>query len=423
MNLFTRAKKVIPGGVNSPVRAFGSVNMDPIFIKKAKGPFLYDVNSNKYIDYINSWGPVILGHGKKDLIEKAKKYLEDGITFGLATEEEVKLAQLITNATNTDMIRFVNSGTEATMSAIRLARGFTKRNKILKFEGCYHGHSDSLLVKSGSGALTFNSPTSEGVSRETIMHTIVARYNDINDVKEKIEEYKNDIACVIIEPVAANMGVVVPDESFIKDLRKITEENKILLIFDEVITGFRIRFGSVDKLFNVKADLYCFGKIIGGGLPVGAFAGRREIMQKLTPLGGVYQAGTLSGNPLAMKMGYDVLTYLKDHQEIYDKLDKNAEKLALGFEKNIKELGINAKVSKFHSILSLFFGIDSEIKSYDDVKNADNNMFEKYFKSMLKSGFMFAPSQYEAIFLSDAIDDSIIEETIRKNREALKSIN
>ena len=422
MTLFDRAKKVIPGGVNSPVRAFGSVHMDPIFFNKAKGCHLYSTDGKEYIDYICSWGPMILGHGREDLVKKAQGYLDEVLTLGLPSDVEVTMAETFTRATKTDMVRMVNSGTEATMSAIRLARGYTGRNKIIKFEGCYHGHSDGLLVKSGSGTLTYYAPTSLGVPQGTIQDTIVCRYNDLADVRKKFDQFKDQIACIIIEPIAGNMGVVVPDKEFLQGLRKLCDDNKALLIFDEVITGFRTRYGSVGDYFDVKADLYTYGKIIGGGLPVGAFAGSREIMEKLSPLGGVYQAGTLSGNPLAMKIGLDTLKVLEAHPEIYEKLDRFAYELDQGFSKNLTDLGIPGKVTRFHSMLSLFFGEFDQIKSFDDVQKADTDLYAKYFQGMVKEGFIMAPAQFEAIFLSDAHTEDIIEKTIQANRRVLEKI-
>lgn len=422
MNIFDKAKSLIPGGVNSPVRAFGSVDMEPVFIHSAKGAYVFDIDGNKYIDFIGSWGPMILGHSRDDLVEKAKEYLAEGLTFGLPSDIEVEMAELVTEATETEMVRMVNSGTEATMSAIRLARGYTGREKIIKFEGCYHGHSDSLLVKSGSGTLTFNSPTSAGVPLDTIKHTIVCEYNNIESVKKAIDEFKDDVACVILEPIAGNMGVVPPSMEFVKALRQITEENNIILIFDEVITGFRTRYGSISKDFGIKADLYCFGKIIGGGLPVGAFAGKREIMNKLSPVGDVYQAGTLSGNPLAMKMGRDTLTILKNNPSIYEKLEKYAIMLEEGFNNNLKTTGIPGMVKRYKSMLSLFIGEFDQICSYEDVKNANTNLFAKYFQEMLKQGIMLAPAQFEAIFLSDAHTEEMIEYTITASKKAMENI-
>lgn len=422
MTFFDTAKHFLPGGVNSPVRAFGSVDRDPLFISRAKGPYIYDREGRQYIDYIGSWGPMILGHGREDLIENAKRYIEDGITYGLPTEVEVEMAQYFTKAIGTEMVRMVNSGTEATMSAIRLARGYTGRDKIIKFEGCYHGHSDGLLVKSGSGTLTYNAPTSAGVPKEIIQNTLVARYNDIESVKEIIDQNPDSIACVIIEPIAGNMGVVPAKVSFMQELRKLTEEKGILLIFDEVITGFRCRFGSIAPDFNIKPDLYCFGKIIGGGLPVGAFAGPREIMNHLSPVGDVYQAGTLSGNPLAMKMGLDVLSILENDSSIYARMETRAKTLEEGFNDNIKATGVEAQVTRHRSMLCLFFGQFQKIESYEDVAQADTKAFTKYFQYMLDHQILLAPAQFEAIFLSDAHNDSIIEYTIEQNKKALLSL-
>ncbi|MDO5724829.1 MAG: glutamate-1-semialdehyde 2,1-aminomutase [Tissierellia bacterium] len=421
MNLYEQAKKVIPGGVNSPVRAFKSVEMDPIFITRGDGPYVYDTEGKKYIDFVNSWGPLILGHNPKETRKNIHNYIEEGITFGLPTKIEVEMAQLFTESTNTDMVRMVNSGTEATMSAIRLARAYTSKNKIIKFEGCYHGHSDALLVKSGSGTLTFNSPTSLGVPLDVIKDTIVCEYNSIDSVKLAIDKF-DDISCVIIEPIAGNMGVVVPDKSFIKELRELTAKNNIILIFDEVITGFRTSFGSIAKDFDIEADLYCFGKIIGGGLPVGAFAGKREIMELLSPVGNVYQAGTLSGNPLAMKMGRDVILKLKESPEIYEDIEKLAVRLEKGFLKNIEITKTDAKISRYKSMMSLFFGKFDQIKSYEDVKNADTHMYANYFKGMLEEGFIFAPAQFEAIFLSHAHNEDIIDKAIEANLRVLKNL-
>lgn len=422
MSRYQEALNYIPGGVNSPVRAFKSVDRDPIFIKKAKGSYLYDEDGNKYLDFINSWGPSILGHSNDKLIEKAKAYLEDGLTYGLPTDIEIRMAKTICEATDCDMVRMVNSGTEATMSAIRLARGFTGRDKFIKFEGCYHGHSDGLLVKSGSGALTLNIPTSKGIPNSILGDTIVCEYNNIDSVKEAIEENKDEISCVILEPIAGNMGVVPSSKEFIKELRSITKENGIILIFDEVITGFRCRYGSIKYDFGIEADLYCFGKIIGGGLPVGAFGGRREIMNHLAPIGEVYQAGTLSGNPLVMKMGLDVLDTLRETDCIYERLEENAMKIQKGFEKNIREIGVKAKVTRHRSMMCLFFGDFDEIKSYEDVKKADTAMYAKYFSMMMDKGIIIAPSQFEAMFMSYSHKDEDIDYLIQCNREVLEKL-
>ena len=422
MNLIERAKQRIPGGVNSPVRAFGSVDMDPVFIQSGRGAYVYDESGNEYLDFIGSWGPMILGHGKEELIQNAQEYLQEGLTFGLPTAIEVEMAELVTDATRTDMVRMVNSGTEAAMSAIRLARGFTGREKIIKFEGCYHGHSDSLLVKSGSGTLTFRKPTSSGVPYDTIKHTIVCEYNNIESVKEAVRQFPDDIACVILEPIAGNMGVVPSELAFIQELRALTEKEGIVLIFDEVITGFRTVYGSISSLFGVQADLYCFGKIIGGGLPVGAFAGKREIMEHLSPVGGVYQAGTLSGNPLAMKMGRDTLHILRDNPAIYDKLAEYGAMLEEGFTSNLKETNTPGAVTRFRSMVCLFFGEFDTIRSFEDVKHADTDTYARYFKEMIGMGIILAPAQFEAIFLSDAHTKENIEYLIASSKKAMLAI-
>lgn len=422
MTLFDEAKKYIPGGVNSPVRAFAAVGGHPIFAKYGKGHNIVDENNDAYIDFISSWGPMILGHGKDELIEKAKGYLEEGLTFGLPTKVEVEMAEFLSKAFDTDMVRMVNSGTEATMSAIRLARGFTNKSKIIKFEGCYHGHSDGLLVKSGSGSLTFNVPTSAGVPENVIKDTLICKYNDIESVKKTIKENKDDVAAIILEPIAGNMGVVPIDIDFVKALRKISDENGIILIFDEVITAFRLKFGSISTELGVKPDMFCFGKIVGGGMPVGGFAGRREIMEKLSPIGPVYQAGTLSGSPFIMKMGLDVLRILKENPDIYQRLEKYAQMLEEGFNDNLKATGVKACVTRYKSMMSLFFGDFDEIRSFDDVSKADLDNYSKYFNFMKNSKILMPPSQFEAVFMSDALDESVINYTIEENKKALEYI-
>ncbi|BEP28737.1 glutamate-1-semialdehyde 2,1-aminomutase [Helicovermis profundi] len=421
-SIFNRAKKVIPGGVNSPVRAFGAVGIDPIFVKSALGSKIYDVDGNEYIDYICSWGPLIFGHSKKEFISGVEEIMMRGTSYGLPTEIEVSMAELIVDAyPSIDMVRMVSSGTEATMSAIRLARGYTKKNKIIKFEGCYHGHSDSLLVKSGSGTLTYFEPTSLGVPSKVVEDTLVAKYNDIESVKKLIEMYGDDIATVIVEPVAGNMGVVAPDIKFMKELRRITEDNNILLIFDEVITGFRVSYGGAQEVLGIKPDITCLGKIIGGGLPVGAYGGRKEIMELVSPLGGVYQAGTLSGNPLAMHMGYKTLKALKNDKSLYTKI----ENLAIYFENElnriIQDLKAPLTVTRFKGMLCIFF-IDNEIKSYDDVKGSDLKSYAEFFRKMLKEGVILPPAQFEGLFLSDAHTKEDVETTIVKMEKVLRKM-
>lgn len=417
--LFKEAVKYIPGGVNSPVRAFGSVGLNPIFVERAEGSKIYDIDGNEYIDYICSWGPLILGHSNKELVEGIEDIVNRGTSYGVPTEIEVKMAKLIVEAyPSVEMVRMVNSGTEATMSALRLARGYTKRNKILKFEGCYHGHSDALLVKSGSGTITFGVPTSPGVPEDTVKDTLVCRFNDLEAVREVFEEQGEEIAAVIVEVVSGNMGVVPAKEEFLRGIREITKEYGTVLIFDEVITGFRLSYGGAQEVYGVKPDLTCFGKIIGAGLPVGAYGGKREIMECVSPIGPVYQAGTLSGNPLAMHMGYKNLNLLKNDRSIYKELEDKAIKLEEGFNRNIGELGVKATVVRFKSMLCLFFG-EGPFENYDDVSKCDTKKYAIYFKEMLDRGVLVAPAQFEAIFLSAAHSNKDIEYTIKANYEAL----
>ncbi len=423
IKVYKEGLKYIPGGVNSPVRAFKSVDADPVFIKKAYGSKIEDEDGNTYIDYIGSWGPAILGHLNSELMEGIEDVIKDGLSFGLPTKIEVDMAKLMVESYPAiDMVRMVNSGTEATMSAIRVARGYTGRDKIVKFEGCYHGHSDCLLVKSGSGTITYGVPTSLGVPDVIIKDTIVCRYNDIEDIRKTFEEEGENIAAIIVEPVAGNMGLVPATKEFLQELRRITKENDSLLIFDEVISGFRIAYGGASEIYGIEPDMACFGKIIGGGFPVGAYGAKKEIMGIVSPLGGVYQAGTLSGNPLAMHMGYKNIKILKDNKDLYEKMEEMAIKLEKGISENIKKTGVKAKIVRFKNMLTLFFG-EGPFNNYDDVQSCDTAMYAKYFKEMLNRGIMLPPAQFECMFLSIAHSDEDLDYTIKSNLEALEAIS
>lgn len=420
--LFAEAEKVIPGGVNSPVRAFKGVGGTPIFVKRAKGAYLFDEDDNKLIDYINSWGPMILGHAFEPVvnavIEKAKK----GTSFGMPTELETEIAQLaVSMVPNIDKIRFVNSGTEACMSAIRLARGFTKKDKIIKFSGCYHGHSDSFLIAAGSGLSTFGVPNSPGVTQGTAKDTLLASYNDIENVKALFEANKNEIAAIIIEPVAGNMGCVPPKEGFLQSLRQVCDENNALLIFDEVMTGFRLAKGGAQELYNVVADIVCFGKVIGGGLPVGAFAARNEIMNYLAPIGPVYQAGTLSGNPLAMAAGKAMLEALNSDAEIFNRLEEKTAYLHQGIQKVLTENNIEFTINRVGSMISVHFD-KNPVFDFQTAKNGDNETFKKFFHSLLNEGVYIAPSAYETWFITDALTYEDLDFTINAINKVAKSL-
>ena len=420
--LYKEAVKYIPGGVNSPVRSFNSVGISPIFAKKAHGSKITDVDGNEYIDYICSWGPLMLGHSNEEISKGMEEVVSNGISFGLATEIEVEMAKMIVEAYPAiDQVRMVNSGTEATMSALRVARGYTGRNKILKFEGCYHGHSDGLLVKSGSGTITFGVPTSPGVPTDIVKNTLVCRYNDIEDVKRTFEEHGQDIAAVIVETVGGNMGLVPGKKEFIEFLRQVCDEYKTVLIFDEVITGFRLAYDSSIGYFGIKPDMVCFGKIIGSGMPVGAYGGKKEIMQVVSPVGPVYQDGTLSGNPLAMYLGKRNLEVLRDNPQIYKELDRKGAMLEEGIKNNLKELGLNYTVNRAGSLVCLFF-TEGPVQNYDDAIKCDIEKYNLYFKEMLERGVLIGPSQFEAMFLSNAHSDEDIEFTIKANYEALKNL-
>lgn len=416
--LFEKAKSIIPGGVNSPVRAFKSVGLNPPFIKKAKGSKIFDVDGNEYIDYVCSWGPMILGHAHDEVIEEIGKAAVNGTSYGAPTEAEVELAQLICDAVpSVEMVRAVSSGTEAVMSAIRLARGYTKRDKILKFEGCYHGHSDGLLVKAGSGALTTGVPDSAGVPLDFTRNTLIAPYNDREELKQLFQEHGNELAAVIIEPVAGNMGVVVPDIGFLKLLRELTQKYGMLLIFDEVITGFRVSYGGAQSYYGITPDITVFGKIIGGGMPVGAYGGRKDIMSLISPAGPVYQAGTLSGNPVAMAAGIKTLKILRDNQSIYSEIDKKAEQLQRAYIEAGRKYGIPSAVNRLGSMLSAFFTSEAVVDFKTAVKS-DTKMFARYFSGMLQKGIYIAPSQFETLFVSYAHT----EQDIKKTAESIDSV-
>lgn len=410
--LFERAVKRIPGGVNSPVRAYGAIGEAPRFIEKADGCYIYDVDGNRYIDYIDSWGPMILGHNFPAIKESVVKACENGLSFGCATEIEVEMAEFICeNIPHIEMIRMVNSGTEAVMSAVRVARGFTGKNKIIKFAGCYHGHSDAMLVSAGSGVMTSGVPDSAGVPKGCTEDTMTAVYNDLSSVEELLRQSEGETAAVIVEPVGANMGVVPPKEGFLKGLRSLCDKYGALLIFDEVITGFRLAFGGAAEYFGVRPDLVTYGKIIGAGMPVGAYGGRKEIMEMVSPVGAVYQAGTLSGNPIAMAAGLTQLKYLHAHPEIYKGLEEKGEKLYGGMKKLLKEEGLSYQLNHISSLASLFF-TEEEVVDYQSAKTSDTKAFAEYFKGMLGMGIHMAPSQFEAMFLSDAHTDEAIEKTL-----------
>lgn len=411
--LFVEASQVIPGGVNSPVRAFKAVGGTPIFIKEAKGAYLYDEDGNKYIDYINSWGPMILGHAHDGVVNAVIERAKLGTSFGTPTFLETQIAQLaVSMVPNIDKIRFVNSGTEACMSAIRLARGYTKRDKIIKFSGCYHGHSDSFLIAAGSGLSTFGIPNSPGVTEGTAKDTLLANYNDIENVTSLFEANKGEIAAIIIEPVAGNMGCIPPKPEFLNQLRSICSENGTLLIFDEVMTGFRLAKGGAQELFSIQADIVCFGKVIGGGLPVGAFAAREEIMDYLSPLGPVYQAGTLSGNPLAMAAGLQMLTVLNNDSEIFKRLDEKTAYLEKGIHEVLTKNGVEYTINRVGSMISVHFDKDA-VYDFQTAKNGDNDTFKKFFHELLKKGIYIAPSAYETWFITDALTYEDLDYTIK----------
>ena len=410
--LFAQAQQVIPGGVNSPVRAFKAVGGDPVFVKEAKGAYLYDEDGNRLIDYINSWGPMVLGHAYKPVVDAVIEKAQKGTSFGMPTEIETQIAELaVAMVPNIDKIRFVNSGTEACMSAVRLARGYTGRDKIIKFAGCYHGHSDSFLIQAGSGAVTFGSPNSPGVTSGTAKDTLLAEYNNLEQVAEIFKANPGEIAAIIIEPVAGNMGCIPPAEGFLQGLRALCDEHASLLIFDEVMTGFRLAAGGVQELMGVNADIVTFGKVIGGGLPVGAFAARNEIMEFLAPLGPVYQAGTLSGNPLAMAAGLAMLKALSNEPEIFKRLAEKTEYLHKGMAKVLAEHNIAHTINRVGSMISVHFSEDA-VTDFKSSAKGDNETFKKFFHGLLENGIYIAPSAYETWFITDALTYEDLDETI-----------
>ena len=422
LNLFNRAQELIPGGVNSPVRAFKAVGGNPVFMKSAKGAFLYDEDGNEYLDLINSWGPMILGHACEMVQNAVKEVLPHSFSYGAPTRREVEMAELIISMVpSIEKVRMVNSGTEATMSAIRVARGFTGRNKIIKFEGCYHGHGDSFLISAGSGAITLGVPDSPGVTQGVAQDTITVPYNNLEAVKQAVEAAPGQIAAIIIEPVVGNMGLVVPVPGFLEGLREICTKENIILIFDEVMTGFRLAKGGAQERFGVMPDMTTLGKIIGGGFPVGAYGGRKDIMDSVAPAGPVYQAGTLSGNPVAMAAGLAMLRYLNEHDEVYNYLENISDKLVNGMRENLDKLGLNYTINHIGSMFSIFF-TRQPVTDFDSAKKSDLKLFGQYFNNMLDRGIYLAPSQFESLFISTAITDELANQYLKANFESLQDL-
>ena len=417
--LFKQACGLMPGGVNSPVRAFKSVGGNPLFVKKANGARVWDVDGNEFIDYVASWGPLIFGHAHPQIVEAVQRQAELGTSYGASTELEIELAErVISSILSIESVRMVSSGTEAVMSAIRLARGATGRDKIVKFEGCYHGHGDSMLVKAGSGLASLGIPDCPGIVDDLAKNTLTLPFNDIEKVKELFALEGDDIACLIVEPVGGNMGVVPPQPGFLKILRELTSKSGAILIFDEVITGFRVALGGAQSIYEVQPDLTCLGKIIGGGLPVGAYGGSKQLMDNIAPTGSIYQAGTLSGNPLAMTAGNEMLKLLSE-SSVYDELERKSEKLCAGYKANVEKLGIKARFTRIGSMFSMFF-TDQEIIDFESVKSSDTDFFQKYFTALLEEGVYVAPSQFEAGFMSAVHTEEDIERTIEANYKALQ---
>jgi glutamate-1-semialdehyde 2,1-aminomutase len=420
--LFDEAQKYIPGGVNSPVRAFKSVGGNPRFIKRAKGAYLTDEDNNKYIDMIGSWGPMILGHAFAPVENQVRKAIKSSFSFGAPTRKEVEMAKLIVDLVpSVEMVRMVNSGTEATMSAVRLARAYTGKDKIIKFEGCYHGHGDGFLISAGSGAMSLGTPDSPGVTKATAKDTILVPYNNIEALKKTITENKGKIAGLIIEPVVGNMGCVLPLDNYLQQIRTLCTQENIVLIFDEVMTGFRLALGGAQERFNVIPDITTLGKIIGGGMPVGAYGGKAEIMKLVAPSGPMYQAGTLSGNPIAMSAGLAMLRHLEKNPDIYKQLDETGFAIADGIKNSVKTLGLNFTVNQIGSMYSLFFS-DQKITDYDTAKKCDTAMFGKYFNAMLEKGVYLAPSQFESLFISSKIDNKLVKKILKASHDSLVEI-
>ncbi len=420
--LFEEAKQYIPGGVNSPVRAFNSVGGTPIFVKEAKGAYLYDEDGNRLIDYISSWGPLLFGHAYAPVVDAVIARAKKGTSFGIPTEIETDLAKLVVSMVpHIDKVRFVNSGTEACMSAIRLARGFTGKAKIIKFAGCYHGHADSFLIQAGSGAITFGSPNSPGVTQGTAQDTLLAQYNNLESVSVLAKANKGNIAAIIIEPVAGNMGCIIPKPEFINGLRELCDKEEILLVFDEVMTGFRLAKGGAQEVLDIRADIVTFGKVIGGGLPVGAFAARNEIMNYLAPVGPVYQAGTLSGNPLAMSAGLAMLTAINDNPNVFQSLADKTEYLHKGISEILVENRIPHTINRFGSMISVHFTQDA-VSNFEDAKRGDNDVFKKYFHGMLAKGIYLPPSAYESYFLNDALSYADLDATLAALEEIISQL-
>lgn len=423
IQLFNRAQQSIPGGVNSPVRAFKSVGGTPLFIDKAKGAYLYDADGNRYIDYIASWGPMILGHAYEPVVKAIREKALLSTSYGAPTELEIEMAELIKSMTpNVDLIRMVSSGTEACMSALRLARGYTGKNKFIKFEGCYHGHADAFLVKAGSGVATFNIQTVPGVTGGVSNDTLTCAYNDLEAVEQLVRENKNEIAAIIVEPVAGNMGCILPKPGFLEGLRRICDEESIVLIFDEVMTGFRLAPGGAQERLNIAADLVTYGKVIGAGMPVGAFGGKRAIMEKIAPLGNVYQAGTLSGNPIAMIAGYTLLQELKENKNIYRELDEKTAYLHEGLDKVLAASGIPYVINRLGSMISVHFS-DRPVTDFATAAAANNELFKQYFHAMLRKGIYLPPSAFESWFLNNALNREDLDRTIQATAESLAEIN